>query len=139
MKLLYYLVQSLKIVSLNSETINRIKEDKNAGAYAVGFFILPIILFRVLDTVIKEWKLETIVTKVILEDIILVILSLVIIHLSARLLKSKSEFTKFFRVYGLSSLLVGMFILLMFLPYKTIIREELIVPWAKSPRVARGR
>ena len=103
MAIVHYLVQSLKIASLSSDSINKIKEDKNATPYALWFFVLPILILRILDTLKYDWPLKTLIAKIIFEDVILSLALLAIIHLSARLVKSTEDFYKFFRVYGLST------------------------------------
>lgn len=125
MMILQYLWKSLKIIFFNFKIIDEIKEDKKATKYGLAFLIFNIIVFRIADIVDKKLNFLQTLTKVVLEDVLLTILFLVAIHLVARMLKSKEEFIKFFRVYIFTSTFSLVF-LLKYLPYKSIFNSQLI-------------
>ncbi|MBS3101309.1 hypothetical protein J4204_04180 [Candidatus Woesearchaeota archaeon] len=125
MRLLQYLWKSLKIIFFNFKIIDEIKEDKKATKYGLALLIFNTIIFRIADIVDKKLNFLQSLTRVILEDVLLTILFLMAIHLVARMLKSKEEFIKFFRVFASTSIFSLIF-LLKYLPYNNLFNSQLI-------------
>ena len=125
MELFQYIWKSLKILFFNFKIIDEIKEDKKATKYGLALLLFNTIIFRIADIIDKKLNFFQSLTKVILEDALLTILFLVAIHLVARMLKSKEEFIKFFRVFAITSIF-GLILLLRYLPYKNLFDNQLI-------------
>ena len=125
MELFQYLWKSLKILFFNFKIIDEIKEDKKATKYGLLFLIFNTIVFRIADIIDKKLNFLQSSTKIILEDIVLTFLFLAAIHFVARMLKSKEEFIKFFRVFAITSIF-SLILLLRYLPYKNLFANQLI-------------